>query len=183
MCIRDSFSTEEAFAALDDQDRIHAWGNSDYGGSGAPGGTRFTIASLSFSDTVASDACPLPSLVRPWISPPPSLPPTPVESLLLATNTLCLRHFALTEHGGASGFDEASCLQATVDALHPAPDACFSLYPAVGACYVCQACAPTDALTGFELHSASWHYSPPPPPPPPSPSLPCLLYTSPSPRD
>ena len=35
------FSTE-AFAALDDQGRIHAWGNSDCGGSGAPSGTGFT---------------------------------------------------------------------------------------------------------------------------------------------
>ena len=31
-----------AFAALDDQGAIHAWGDSDRGGSGAPSGTGFT---------------------------------------------------------------------------------------------------------------------------------------------
>ena len=61
------FSTDYAFAALDEQGRIHAWGSSDWddNGSGAPCGTGFTIASLSYSDTMGSDACPLPSLVRP----------------------------------------------------------------------------------------------------------------------
>ena len=59
------FSTHWAFTALDDEGRLHAWGSSGYGGSGAPCGTGFTIASLSYSDTMGSDACPLPSLVRP----------------------------------------------------------------------------------------------------------------------
>ena len=58
-------STDRAFAALDDQGAIHVWGNHERGGSGAPCGTGFTIASLSYSDTMGSDACPLPSLVRP----------------------------------------------------------------------------------------------------------------------
>ena len=38
---RDLLDGHGAFAALDDQGAIHAWGHSDYGGSGAPSGTGF----------------------------------------------------------------------------------------------------------------------------------------------
>ena len=98
---------------------------------------------------------PSPHFPPPPPSPPP-IPPAPIESHLLSSNTFCSSHFDLATHGGASGFDEASCLQAAFAALHPATEACFALYAATGACYVCQACAPTEARSGMTLYKATW---------------------------
>ena len=115
-----------------------------------------------------------PPSLPPPSSPPslPPLPPAPIESRLLAADTLCSDHFDLATHGGASGFDEQSCLDATLATLHPATGACFALYGAVGACYVCTTCEATEVISGMALYSASWHYSPPSPPPPSPPPSP-----------
>ena len=108
------------------------------------------------------------------LPPPTPVPPAPLESRLLAADTLCTDQFDLAEHGNASGFDEQSCFDAAVDALYPAADACFALHAAAGACYVCKNCTPTlSNVFGYALYSATWHFSPPTPPSPsPPPSTP-----------
>ena len=121
------------------------------------------------------------------------MPPAPLESRLLAPDTICTDRFDLTEHGGASGFDEQSCFDAAFAALYPAWHGCFALqYTAVGgACYVCRTCEITESVVGSALYRASWHYSPPTPPPsfppfppppfPPPPLQPPPLQPPPSP--
>ena len=44
-----------AFAALDDEGRIHAWGYSNSGGSGAPSGTGFTAIFSNWQAFAALD--------------------------------------------------------------------------------------------------------------------------------
>ena len=56
----------------------------------------------------------------PSAPPFPPMPPAPLESRLLAPDTMCTDRFDLNEHGGASGFDEQSCFDAAFAALYPA---------------------------------------------------------------
>jgi TRAP-type uncharacterized transport system substrate-binding protein len=49
------FSTGSAFAALDGEGRIHAWGNSGSGGTGAPSGTGFTALFSTYYAFAALD--------------------------------------------------------------------------------------------------------------------------------
>ena len=113
------------------------------------------LPTVSGSGTLSPSSPTPPSL--------PPLPPAPLASTLAAPNALCDTTLDQTAHGGPSGFNQSSCLAAAAAALRP----CFSLFPAAGACYVCESCA-NRTVFGFELYYATWHYSPPPPTPPPS---------------
>ena len=127
---------------------------------------------------------PCPPSPPPFPPTPPStppLPPAPVEADLLAADTSCTSQLSITQHGGNSGFDVTTCLAAAFSALHPAAGACFTLQPSLGACYICATCAPTEVLLGYQLHSATWRYSPSPPSPPSAPPLPSIPPAPPAP--
>ena len=70
-----------------------------------------SLGSVDVTAWVPSPSPPPPSPPSPPPS-PPSMPPAPIESRFLLTDTLCESHHALSSQGGASGFDESSCLQA-----------------------------------------------------------------------
>ena len=90
---------------------------------------------------------------------PPRLPPAPYTQQLLGSGATCAR----TAVSAGVGFDAAGCMQQAAAAN--GPYWCFALAPAIGACYVCEACE-SSSLIGHSFYRWFDIYSPLPPPTP-----------------
>ena len=88
---------------------------------------------------------------------PPPLPPAPYTHQLLESGATC------KDTAVGVGFDAAGCMQQAAAAN--GPYYCFALAPAIGACYVCEACE-SSSLIGHSFYRWFDIYLPLPPPTP-----------------